>query len=99
MDCEQLTWSWGLQNLYSPFRWPISSRARFAITSFAFMFVEVPAPPWKTSRRNSSWSFPSMSSWQAPSIPFRISGENCPQSTLARAAASFTIANALMRFG
>ena len=99
MDCEQLTWSWGLQYLYSPFWWPISSRARLAITSFAFMLVEVPAPPWKTSRRNSSWSLPSISSWQAPSMPFRISAENWPQSKFARAAASLTMANALMRFG
>ena len=47
MDCEQLTWSCGSQYLYSPFLWPISSSARLAITSLAFMFVEVPAPPWK----------------------------------------------------
>ena len=99
MDCEQLTWSCGLQCSYSPLRWPISSRARFAITSFAFMFVEVPAPPWKTSSRNWSWSLPSISSWQAPSMPFRISAENWPQSKLARAAASLTMANALITFG
>ena len=77
----------------------MSSRARFAITSFAFMFVEVPAPPWKTSRRNSSWSLPAMISSQAPSIPFRISLLNWPQSKFARAAASLTIASALMKSG
>ena len=54
VDCEPFTWSCGLQYWYSPFAWPISSSARLAITSLAFMFVEVPAPPWKTSRRN--WS-------------------------------------------
>ena len=70
-----------------------------AITSLAFMFVEVPAPPWNTSSRNSSCSFPSMSSWQAPSMPVRISRLNCPQSKFARAAAIFTIANALITFG
>ena len=80
VDWEQLTWSCESQNLYSPFLWPISSRARFAMTSLAFMLVEVPAPPWKTSSRNWSWSLPSISSLQAPSIPFRISLENCLQS-------------------
>jgi hypothetical protein len=33
------------------------------------MLVEVPAPPWNTSRRNSSWSFPAISSSQALSMP------------------------------
>jgi hypothetical protein len=36
---------------------PMSSSARLAITSFAAMLVEVPAPPWNTSRLNWSWSF------------------------------------------
>ena len=80
VDWEPLTWSCGSQYLYSPFLWPISSRARLAMTSLAFMLVDVPAPPWKTSSRNSSWSFPSMISWQAFSIPVRISLENCLQS-------------------
>ena len=40
-----------------------------------------------------------MISSQAPSIPFRISLLNWPQSKFARAAASLTIANALMRSG
>ncbi len=80
VDCEPFTWSCGLQYLYSPFAWPISSSARLAITSFAFMLVEVPAPPWNTSSRNWSWSLPSMSSWQAPSMPFRMSWLNWPQS-------------------
>ena len=69
------------------------------MTSLAFMLVDVPAPPWKTSSRNSSCSLPSISSWQAPSIPVRISFVNCPQSWFARAAASLTMANALIRFG
>ena len=32
-------------------------------------------------------------------MPFRISGENWPHSTLARAAASLTMAKALITFG
>jgi hypothetical protein len=35
----------GIDVLYSPFVWPRLSRARLAITSLAFMLVEVPAPP------------------------------------------------------
>jgi hypothetical protein len=34
---------------HSPFFLPLSSRPRLAMTSFAFMFVEVPAPPWKSA--------------------------------------------------
>ena len=99
VDCERFTWSCGSRNLYSPFLWPISSRARFAITSFAFMFVDVPAPPWSMSSWNWSWSLPSMISWHAFSIAVRISLENPPVSKFARAAASFTIASALMKLG
>ena len=40
-----------------------------------------------------------MISWQAFSIAVRTSLENPPVSKLARAAASFTIASALMKFG
>ena len=38
------------------------------MTSFAFMFVEVPAPPWMTPTTNWSWSSPSMMRWHASSI-------------------------------
>ena len=69
------------------------------MTSFAFMFVEVPAPPWNTSSRNSSCSLPSMISWQAPSMPFRMSALNWPQSKFARAAANLTMPSALMMLG
>jgi hypothetical protein len=40
-----------------------------------------------------------MISWHAPSIPLRISRGRVPTSAFARAAASFTIASALMKFG
>ena len=38
------------------------------MTSLAFMFVEVPAPPWMTPTTNWSWNSPSMMRWQASSI-------------------------------
>ena len=58
MDCEQLTWSLGCRNSYSPLWWPRSSSARLAMTSLAFMFVEVPAPPWIMSTVKWSCSLP-----------------------------------------
>ena len=51
---DQFTWSFGEQYWYSPRSCPISSKARLAITSFAFIFVVVPAPPWIISTGN--WS-------------------------------------------
>ena len=45
VDWAMLTWEFGLMTSYLPFGWPSSSRARFAITSFVFMLIEVPAPP------------------------------------------------------
>eukprot|EP00438_Fugacium_kawagutii_P020790 Skav229459 [mRNA] locus=scaffold577:112058:115862:+ [translate_table: standard] len=45
VDCPLFTSSLGLQNSYCPFSCPKSSRARLAMTSLAFMLVDVPAPP------------------------------------------------------
>ena len=44
---------------------PASSIARLAITSLAFMLVEVPEPVWKMSSGNWSSSLPSTTSWAA----------------------------------
>ena len=46
--------------------------ARVAITSLAFMFVEVPEPVWKTSTTNWSSNFPSATSRAACSIAFAL---------------------------
>ena len=51
---------------------PSSSSARLAITSFAFMLVEVPAPPWITSTTNWSCSAPARISSQAATIASRL---------------------------
>ena len=99
VDCDRFTWSCGSQNLYSPFLWPISSSARFAITSFAFMFVEVPAPPWNHVEPELIVEL-AVDDLLAGAFDRRedLLRESA-DSMLARAAASFTIARPLMNFG
>ena len=69
------------------------------MTSFAFMFVEVPAPPWMTPTTNWSCSSPSMMRWHASSIQTCFCGESAPTSRFARHAACFTCASAMTRSG
>jgi len=68
----------GVNRLVTAFA-PSSSAARLAMTSFAFMFVEVPDPVWKMSATNWSSSRPSATScaafWIAPAIrPEAVAG-------------------------
>jgi hypothetical protein len=63
------------------------------------MFVEVPAPPWYQSVRNWSWYFPSRTAWAAFSISASFSFDMAPTSVFARAAASFTMAQASKKPG
>src|SRR5438552_1583359 len=65
------------------------SSARLAITSLAFMLVEVPAPPWITSTTNWSCSAPPMISSQATMIAPARWRSITPSSALASAAALF----------
>ena len=51
-DCDAFTSSFGWTGR------PSRSVARLAITSFMFMFVEVPDPVWKTSTGNWSSHWP-----------------------------------------
>ncbi len=74
-----LTWSLG---------WA-SSPASSAITSFAFMFDEVPEPVWKTSIGNWSSCLPSATSSPAFAIRSATPRSSSPRSALARAAAAF----------
>ena len=71
--------------------------ARLAITSFAFMLVEVPEPVWKMSRTNWSSSFPSTTSPAACSMPPASLRSSRPSSALVRAAARLIIPSAAMR--
>jgi hypothetical protein len=70
-----------------------------AITSLAFMFVEVPAPPWMKSVMNCS----SMSPAITRSAPFMIASaiflSRTPRSRLAMAAAFFTYPKAFTKYG
>ena len=61
-------------------RGPSSSSARFAITSLAFMFVDVPAPPWIMSTRNCSCCLPARDLVAAPARSRRaISASSSPE--------------------
>ncbi len=91
VDWAMLTCEFGLMTSYLPFGLPRSSRARFAITSFAFMLIEVPAPPWIGSTMNHELSLPAMTSSAACAIAFASFGSRWPVSRFARAAAFFTI--------
>src|SRR3954452_21412157 len=76
------------------FTWSLawaSSPARLAITSFAFMFDEVPEPVWKTSIGN--WSSCSPFATSSPAFATRSarSASSSPSSAFARAAAAFSL--------
>src|SRR6201999_523839 len=71
------TWSFGCA----------PSPARFAITSFAFMFDEVPEPVWKTSIGNWSSCFPSATALPAAAMLVASSPSSLPRAALASAAA------------
>src|SRR6476469_9287612 len=64
------------------------SPATFAITSFAFMFDEVPEPVWKTSIGNCASSSPFATRSAAAAIRCAFSSSSSPSSPLTRAAAA-----------
>ena len=70
------------------------SKARLAMTSLAFMFVEVPAPPWMQSTGNWSSMFPARIRSQAAQMAMPISRGNTCNSIFARAQAFLTQARA-----
>ena len=76
-DWPMFTWSFGCA----------PSPASVAITSFAFMFDEVPEPVWKTSIGNWSSCRPCAISSAAAAIRCARSASSSPRSALARAAA------------
>jgi hypothetical protein len=65
-----------------------SSPASVAITSFAFMFEEVPEPVWKTSIGNWSSSSPFAMRSPAAAIRSALSASSRPSSPFTRAAAA-----------
>ena len=86
LDWPRLTWSLGCTGSREPRSPPRSSIARLAMTSLAFMFVDVPLPVWKTSTMNSSSSAPSMTSCAARMIAPARSSSSRPSSRLTIAA-------------
>ena len=76
-DCPMLTSSFG---------WT-SSPASAAITSFAFMFEDVPDPVWKTSIGNWSSNSPAATRSAAAAIRSALSASRSPSSAFTRAAA------------
>ena len=96
-DWPMFTWSLGCTGSREPMTPPSISMARFAMTSLAFMFVEVPEPVWKTSTTNwSSWS-PSATSWAAAAMAWARPPSSRSNSWFTRAAASLTRPSARMK--
>ena len=86
-DWLAFTWSFGCTSRPSAAR---ARRASSAITSFAFMFVEVPEPVWKTSTGNWSSSSPHATRSAALAIARARAPSSFPAPSLARAAAAFS---------
>jgi hypothetical protein len=96
-DWQRLTWSLGWTGRRAPRVSPSSSLARLAMTSLAFMLVDVPDPVWNTSMTNwVSWA-PAITSSQAARMAADSSGEMSSSSWLAWAAAHFTRPSARMK--
>ncbi|MNR23779.1 hypothetical protein D3C85_1408180 [compost metagenome] len=95
--CPMLTCSLGCRYWYSPLPWPRISSARLAITSLAFMLVEVPAPPWITSTTNCSCSLPPRISSHASTMASLCTVPSRPSWWLACAAACLITASARIR--
>ena len=91
-----LTWSLGWTGSLPPRRPVAISLARLAITSLAFMLVDVPLPVWKTSTTNASSSLPSITSAAARWIRSRLASSSSFNSWLTWAAAHLTRPTAAM---
>ena len=94
LDWHRFAWSFGWTGAFPPSGFPSSSFARFASTSFTFMFVEVPEPVWKTSTTNWSSNVPSRTSRAAREIASARGAGRTPSPALTSAASPFTSATA-----
>ena len=78
---------------YEPTALPSSMPAKFAMTSFAHMFVDVPAPPWITSTAKCAWcSVEDVSASHACAIASATSRGSKPSRAFTIAAAFLTYA-------
>ena len=69
------------------------------MTSFAFMLVDVPAPPWMTPTTNWSWNCAVDDELRRAVDEVGLGGIEDPDLALARAEACLTIASARTRSG
>ncbi len=94
-DCDAFTWSLGCTVVEEPAsaRWRLASSA---MTSLVFMFELVPEPVWNTSMGKCPSYSPLATASAAAMIASARSPSMTPNSRLARAAAFFTCARALM---
>ncbi len=95
-DWLLLTSSLGWTGFFEPSAPPMSSIARFAITSLAFMFVCVPLPVCQTESGKWSSSFSSMTSSAARMIASAFFASSAPRSRLTTAAAFLRMPKARM---
>ena len=87
-DWPRFTWSLGWTGNRLPTLPPASWIARLAITSLAFMFVDVPLPVWKTSTTNWSSCVPAATSSAARSTHAAMGSPSRPRSRFTAAAAA-----------
>ena len=95
-DCERFTSSLGCTGFLEPSMPPMSSMARLAITSLAFMLVWVPLPVCQTTRGKWSSSLPSITSSAARMIASALSAGRRPSSRFTMAQAFLTKPSARM---
>src|SRR4051794_20942510 len=93
-DCDMFTWSFGWTGVLEPISPPLSSMARFEITSLTFMFVWVPEPVCQTKSGKWSASVPAMTSSAAATIGSQVSRGIFPRSQFTIAAAFLSTAMA-----
>ncbi len=89
-DCARLTWLLGWIGTQRPRRPPRRSLARFAMTSFTFMWMGVPAPAWKASSTAASGTVPSATRSAAQTMARAHLRGKRPSRAFASAAACLT---------
>ena len=88
VEWDMFTWSLGWTRVSLEGLCKISI-ARAATTSLTFIWLDVPAPPWKAGRTNCPSSLPDRISSQALAIAFCLARSSSPALKCAAAAAFF----------
>jgi hypothetical protein len=95
-DCDMFTWSFGCTGFLLPMTPPVSSMARFEMTSFTFMLLCVPEPVCQTTSGKWSSSVPAMTSSAACTMRSLVPASSSPSAWLVSAAAFLRMPNARM---